>query len=87
MDNSKNKKKADYPPLMKPYHGIRIFFNNNKNEFEEKLFYPLHGAYNAIAENFDLDRDMNIAAISFFRIIKTRQHKAFAILKIREKRI
>ncbi len=57
---------ADYPPLMKPYHGIRIFFNDGKNQFSEKFFYHLNGAYQAIPADFDQDGDMDIAAISFF---------------------
>ena len=57
---------ADYPPVMKPYHGIRIFENDGSNQFNEVFFYPLNGAYKAIPEDFDQDGDMDIAAISFF---------------------
>lgn len=72
---------ADYPPLLKPYHGIRIFFNNGKNEFEEKFFFPLHGAYNAIAEDFDQDGDMDIAAISFFPDYQNAPAQSFCYLE------
>jgi len=57
---------ADYPPVMKPYHGVRIFENRGNNSFEEALFLPLHGAYGAEAADFDQDGDLDIAAISFF---------------------
>lgn len=57
---------ADFKPVPRPYHGIYIFRNNRKNGFEENFFYPLNGAYDAIAEDFDQDGDMDIAAISFF---------------------
>jgi hypothetical protein len=57
---------ADYPPVMKPYHGIHIFENDGSNQFNEVFFYPLNGAYKAIPEDFDQDGDMDIAAISFF---------------------
>ncbi len=72
---------ADYPPVLKPYHGIRIFFNNGKNEFEEKFFYPLHGAYNAIAKDFDQDGDMDIAAISFFPDYQNTPEQSFLYLE------
>lgn len=57
---------ADYPPVLKPYHGIRIFSNDGKNHFKETLFYPLHGAYKALPGDFDQDGDIDIAAIAFF---------------------
>ena len=57
---------ADYPPVVKPYHGIRIFQNNGNNRFSEVLFLPLPGAYGAALADFDLDGDLDIAAISFF---------------------
>ncbi len=57
---------ADFPPVHKPYHGIRIFQNNQKGGFEEVFFQPLRGAYGAVAADFDLDGDLDLAAISFF---------------------
>ncbi|HMJ63792.1 MAG TPA: VCBS repeat-containing protein, partial [Candidatus Binatia bacterium] len=51
------------PP--KPYHGIRIYLNDGKNHFAERWFFPLHGAYGARAMDFDLDGDLDIAAISY----------------------
>jgi len=35
-------------------------------EFTERWFFPLHGAYGARAVDFDLDGDLDIAAISYF---------------------
>ncbi|WP_428663660.1 FG-GAP repeat domain-containing protein [Runella sp.] len=57
---------ADYSLILKPYHGVRIFLNNGKNQFEEKWFFPLHGASKALADDFDKDGDIDIAAISYF---------------------
>jgi hypothetical protein len=57
---------ADFPPVSKPYHGIRIFQNDGRGNFTEALFLPLPGAYAAIPADFDLDGDLDIAAISFF---------------------
>lgn len=57
---------ADYPPILKPYHGIRVFLNDGKNHFAESLHLPLYGAYGAKAADFDQDGDLDILAISFF---------------------
>jgi hypothetical protein len=57
---------ADYDPILKNYHGIRIFSNDGTNHFSETFFYQLNGAYKAIPFDFDGDGDLDIAAISFF---------------------
>ncbi|MEJ1242359.1 VCBS repeat-containing protein [Chryseolinea sp. T2] len=57
---------ADYSMVLKPYHGVRIYLNNGKNEFKESWFYNMHGASEAVADDFDKDGDVDIAAVSFF---------------------
>ena len=57
---------ADYSMILKPYHGVRIFLNDGTNRFNEHWFYPMPGASKAIAQDFDMDGDLDIAAISFF---------------------
>ena len=57
---------ADYSPLLKPYHGIRVFENQGDLNYEPTFFYPLHGAYGAKPRDYDMDGDIDIAAISFF---------------------
>ena len=60
---------GDLPVLaapLKPYHGIRIYLNDGKNHFKEAWFHGMHGAYKAMARDFDGDGDLDIAAISFF---------------------
>jgi hypothetical protein len=57
---------GDYPGPAKPYHGIRIFLNDGRGRYKEKYFFPMPGAYKAIARDFDGDGDVDIAAISFF---------------------
>ena len=57
---------ADYKPVMKPWHGVYVFLNNGANAFEQEVFLHLNGAYNAVANDFDADGDMDIAVISFF---------------------
>jgi hypothetical protein len=57
---------GDYPPILKPYHGIRIFMNDGKNNFGQKVFLPVNGPCKAIARDFDGDGDLDIASISYF---------------------
>ncbi len=72
---------ADYTPVLKPYHGIRIFLNDGNNSFEEKFFYPLHGAYKAIPADFDQDGDWDLAAISFFPDFSQGKEMSFVYLE------
>jgi FG-GAP-like repeat len=57
---------ADYSMVPKAYHGVRLFLNDGKNNFEQSWFYNMHGATQAVAQDFDGDNDLDIAAISFF---------------------
>jgi len=72
---------ADYMPILKPYHGIYGFLNVGDNQFSELFFYPLNGAYGAKATDFDLDGDLDIAAISFFPDFVNRPKEGFVYLE------
>lgn len=72
---------ADYSPILKPYHGVRIFLNDGKNQFTESLFYPMHGASMAKAVDFDEDGDLDIAAISFFPDFENHPEQTFIYLE------
>lgn len=64
----------DLSAILKPYHGIRIFLNDGKNQFSEKFFYPLFGTSKALARDFDLDGDLDIAAIAFYTNLAQPEH-------------
>jgi hypothetical protein len=66
VTNGDNGDNVLFPNCVKPYHGVRLYLNQGKGQFAEAWFYPLYGAYRAVARDFDLDGDMDIAAISFF---------------------
>ncbi len=72
---------ADYPPVTKPYHGIRIFRNDGTNHFKESWFYPLPGAYAAVPADFDQDGDLDFAAISFFPDYARSAQRGFVYLE------
>ena len=57
---------ADYSIVAKAYHGVRVFLNNRKNQFEEKFFLPQYGSQKAMPADFDKDGDLDIVSIAFF---------------------
>jgi FG-GAP-like repeat len=70
---------ADLSISLKKYHGVRIFQNDGKNNFKQTYFYPMYGASKAMAADFDLDGDLDIAAISFFTNPKQTPNEGFLI--------
>lgn len=72
---------ADFSSILKPYHGIRIFLNDGRNQFTEEWFYPMPGASKALARDFDQDGDLDIAAISFFPDFEHHPEQGFIYLE------
>lgn len=72
---------ADFPPITKPYHGIRIFKNNGQQEFDEIFFQPMPGAYQAIPNDYDQDGDWDIVAISFFPDFEEKNNSSILYLE------
>lgn len=70
---------GEYPSCHKPYHGIRLY-RNQKQGFAEIYFYPLFGAFKALARDFDLDGDLDIAAISYFPDYEQLPQASFVML-------
>ena len=68
---------GDYPPILKPYHGIRIYLNDGNNRFAEEVFLPMNGACKALARDFDGDGDLDIASISYFPDYAHRPEESF----------
>lgn len=66
VTNGDNGDTSMFSNCLKSYHGIRLYHNDGNGNFHEAWFYPMYGAYRAIASDFDLDGDMDVAAISFF---------------------
>lgn len=56
----------DYSAVDKNYHGVRIFLNDRRDNFNESWFYPMYGASKAVARDFDGDGDLDVAATSFY---------------------
>lgn len=72
---------ADRTPFLKSYHGIYIFENDGKFNFTQSWFYQLNGAYKAIPRDYDLDGDLDIAAISYFPDYVNYPEESFVYLE------
>lgn len=68
---------GDYPPILKPYHGIRIYLNDGQNNFKERKFLSMNGASKAMAKDFDGDGDLDIASISYFPDYNNNPEESF----------
>ena len=72
---------ADYSGVLKPYHGVYLFENQGNNVLKQSYFFALNGAYKAIAEDFDQDGDLDIAAIGFFADFDQQADEGFVYLE------
>ena len=72
---------ADHSIVPKPYHGIRIFLNDQTNSFSEQFFYPMDGASGITVADFDEDGDPDIAGIAYFANFGRQDPEGFVILE------
>lgn len=72
---------GEYPSPFKNYHGIRIFLNDGHNHFTQSWFFPINGAFKAIARDFDHDGLLDIIVISFFPDYRKSPEESFIYLK------
>ena len=75
---------ADLSPVVKPYHGVYLFKNLGNQEYEEVYHQPMPGAYQAVAEDFDQDGDLDVAAVAFFVEEENPDSPAFVYLEQNE---
>ncbi|WP_341228600.1 VCBS repeat-containing protein [uncultured Arcticibacterium sp.] len=72
---------ADKTPILKAYHGVYIFLNDGKFNFEQAYFFHQNGAYKAIPRDFDQDGDLDIASISYFPDYLSNPQESFVYLE------
>ncbi len=74
---------ADLSPVLKPYHGVRVYRNDGSNQFEESYFYPMYGATRLLAEDFDNDGDTDLVVTAYFADFDTDHPTSFTYLENR----
>ncbi|MPY88806.1 MAG: hypothetical protein GEU99_12860 [Luteitalea sp.] len=62
------------------YHGIRVYRNDGRLNFEEKYFYPMHGAIQAAAADFNQNGLLDLAVISYFPDWSLDHPESFLVL-------
>ena len=72
---------ADYPAIVKAYHGLYLYLNDGSYNFRQAWFQALPGAYGTRTKDFDQDGDLDIAAISFFPDYDAKQPRAFVFME------
>lgn len=72
---------ADLSTEFKPYHGVYIWTNQGEGEFSREFFFPANGAYHTETGDFDLDGDLDIAAISFFANFRDSPEESVILLR------
>ncbi|MDG1730244.1 MAG: VCBS repeat-containing protein [Algibacter sp.] len=76
-----NGNNADYSRFLKSYHGIWLFINNGKNEFNEEWFYPINRATRVSVGDFDMDGDIEFVVLSFFSDFDKGLEEGFVYLE------
>ncbi len=72
---------SDYSKVLKPYHGVYIFTNQGNWNFKQTFFYHINGCTKAIANDFDHDGNLDIAAIAYFADFKNHPSEGFTYLQ------
>ncbi len=72
---------ADLSPVLKPYHGLRVYRNDGDYRFFEAYFYPMHGATRVVSEDFDTDGDIDIAVSAYFPDFGADHPRSFVYLE------
>lgn len=68
---------SDYSRILKPYHGVYIYLNQGGFTYKQSYFYPVNGCTKALATDFDLDGDLDIASIAFFGDLVNKPEETF----------
>jgi hypothetical protein len=72
---------ADFPAIDKAYQGVYLWRRGQGDGLGDSIFLPLRGAYAAEVGDFNLDGQMDVAAISFFPDFNEQQPRGMAFFK------
>lgn len=72
---------SDISPLLKAYHGVKIYYGDAKSNFKLGWFYPIFGASNLSVADFDGDGKNDFAVISHFPDYNKKNFENFMFFK------
>lgn len=72
---------GDFNCAPKAYHGLRVFAIDREFKARLRFQFRFFGAYGARAADFDLDGDLDIAAISYFPDYERAPDQSFVYLR------
>ncbi len=75
---------ADFTTVLKPFHGVRIYFNKGNFTFKDPLFIPQNGATKVMHADFDLDGDEDLISISLFPNVQKRPLEQILLIENRD---
>lgn len=67
----------DFTSSIKPFHGVRLFENDGKNNYNQVWFHKQEGAYGTVSADFDNDGDIDIASIGYYASTKNKDQESF----------
>jgi len=65
----------DYSPIFKPYHGIRLYLNDQQNNFSPTYFYQINGASKVKAADIDKDGDIDFVVLAMYPDLFSRPYE------------
>ncbi len=74
---------ADLSPILKPYHGVRVF-EEIDGQYKETCFLPVNGANKVIACDFNGDGLKDLAVVSFFPDFNKHPEEGFIVFEQKE---
>ncbi|MEM9529030.1 MAG: VCBS repeat-containing protein, partial [Bacteroidota bacterium] len=66
---------------LKPYHGLRIFINEQDGQFTQQAFVPIYGCTRVVAHDFDQDGDVDFATTAYFADWENEPNAGFVYLE------
>lgn len=65
----------DYSQVFKPYHGIKIYLNDQQNNFTPHYFYQINGASKVKAADIDKDGDLDFVVLAMYPDLFSRPYE------------
>ena len=75
---------ADYSPILKPYHGFRIFENKGESRFNEKVFHHINGASKILDISDDSGNSHEFGILALYADLYSRPWEILNFIEVNE---